>query len=57
MNSLADCYKCLKEILEKFINEREFETAILIYNLLAEVAIFAKEIKRAIRYLTQVVFF
>ncbi len=53
MNSLSECYSCLKQILGKFIAEREFETAIFIYQLLAEVAMFAKDYPRAIKYYTQ----
>ena len=56
MSSLSKCYACLKKLLVRFIAEQEFRVAITLYKLLAEVAIFAKEYNKAIKYLVQAVF-
>lgn len=55
MNSLSECYACLKKLLVRFILEQEFRVTIVLYRLLAEIAVFAKEYSKAIKYFTQTV--
>jgi len=55
--SIESCYKALKEMLEMFIENKEFLIAANIYKLLADVAILNKEYERAIKYYSQIVFY
>lgn len=54
-DSLKHCYSCLKEILELFMEKREFVLATKIYKMLAEVALLARDYRRAIKYFAQIV--
>jgi hypothetical protein len=55
MGSLSECYDCLKKLLVGFIGKQEFHVTVILYRLLAEVSIFAKEYNKAIKYLIQAV--
>lgn len=57
VNSLGTCYSCLKEILQLFMEMREYILALNIYKMLAEVSLLARDYRRAIKYYIQIVNF
>ncbi len=56
LNSLEQCYGCLKEVLRLFIEARDFVVASGIYQLLSEVALLDHDYPRAVKYFEQIVY-